>query len=910
MTPRTESGVVGRAHELAALEDFVDRGATAPVSLLLEGEAGVGKTTLWLAGVEAATRQGRRVLQARPAEAEVRLSFAGLGDLLEDALGDAVEELSAPQAEALKVALLLEPARGTPPDERTLGVALRHLLRLLASEQPVLVAVDDVQWLDGASARVLAFALRRLRSDPVGVLLARRTGSPATLIEPAERLLVKPLSLGAIHRLLHARLDLVLMRPALRRLHEASGGNPFYALELGRAAEPATGEPPRVPEHLRDLALARLETLPEPTLQALAAAAALARPSLALAGGEAALRPALAANVVELDGNRLRFSHPLLAAGAYGRLDALARRELHRRLAAVVDDDEERWRHLALAATGPDATLAAGLERAADHARGRGATTAAADLCELAQRLTPRERRVDLHRRTLAAGFHRWFSGDTAGACARFAHATEVAPDGRRRAAAMAAHARALAFEGEQREAARIARLALAEPDAGDAARAEAAQAVCWSAIFLREALEDGQEHAALAAALAGRRGDRALQANALGVQGVLEAALGRRGAGATFARAFALGDVADPVRRLRSPRFDHAAVLMWADVLDESAAILDEFHEQALTADDAASLPLIQAQRALVAYLAGRWPAAASFAEDGYQLALQTGERPQQALSLSALALVRASEGRGSEARAHAEVALELAGEHGMAAARIHAVWAIALLDSLERPDDVVRRLAPERERLVAAGVREPGSMRFVGEEIAALIEVGRLDEAEAVLGWLEEHARALDRASAHATAWRCRGGLAVARGDSAGALVALDRALGEHARAPMPFELARTRLCLGAAQRRAGRRRDARATLEEARAAFATLAAVPWRERAEGELRQIGGRRASGDQLTPAEQRVADRVAHGDTNRQVAAALYLSPKTVEGHLRSIFRKLGVHSRSELTRRVLSGQR
>jgi hypothetical protein len=745
MTHRTTSGVVGRARELAALEDFVDRGAAAPVSLLLDGEAGIGKTTLWLAAVDAAARRGRRVLQARPAEAETRLAFAGLGDLLEDALADAVDGLPPPQAEALKVALLLEPARGTPPDERALGVALLHLLRRLAEEQPVLVAVDDVQWLDGASARVLAFAWRRLRSEPVGVLLARRAGSPAALIEPAERLLVRPLSLGATHRLLHARLDLVLMRPALRRVHEASGGNPFYALELGRAAEPATGEPPPVPEQLRDLVLARLETLPEPTQEALAAAAALARPSLALAGGEAALRPALAARVVELDGERLRFSHPLLAAGAYGRLDALARRELHRRLAALVDDDEERWRHLALAATGPDATLAAGLERAADHARRRGAGTAAADLCELAQRLTPPGRRVDLHRRTLAAGFHRWHSGDTAGACARFGHAAKAAPDGRLRAEAMAAQARALAFEGEQREAARIARLALAEPDAGDADRAEAAQAVCWSAIFLREALEDDREHAALAAELAGRLGDAALQANALGVQGVLEAALGRPGAAETFARAVALGAVADPVRRLRSPRFDHAAFLMWADALDESAAILEEFHDQALSADDAASLPLIQAQRALVAYLAGRWPAAADFAEDGHELALQTGERPQQALTLSALALVRASEGREREARAHAEAALAIAGEHGMAAARIHAVWALALLESLERPGEVVRRLKPERERLVAAGVREPGSVRFVGEEIAALIDVGRLDDAETVLGWLEQHARVL---------------------------------------------------------------------------------------------------------------------------------------------------------------------
>ena len=242
----------------------------------------------------------------------------------------------------------------------------------------------------------------------------------------------------------------------------------------------------------------------------------------------------------------------------------------------------------------------------------------------------------------------------------------------------------------------------------------------------------------------------------------------------------------------------------------------------------------------------------------------MQTGERPQQALTLAARALVRASEGSEAGCRADAEAALAIAGTHGMAAGRIHALWALALLDaSLDRPADVVKRLGPERERLVAAGVAEPGSMRFVGEEIEALLRLGRLDEAEAVLAWLEERARSLDRASALATAWRCRGLLAAARHDPQRALAALDRALDEHARTAMPFERARTLLCLGAVQRRAGRRRDARSTLEAAAAGFAALGARPWRGAAEAELRRIGGRRASGDALTPAERQVAELVA-----------------------------------------------
>jgi DNA-binding CsgD family transcriptional regulator len=915
MATRTASGVVGRERELAALTSFLGDGG--PVALALEGEAGVGKTTLWLAGVEEAEQRGRRVLQSRPAEAESRLAFAGLGDLLEDVPEETITQLPALQAEALRVALLLERAGAAPRDERTLGVALLGLLRRLAEDGPLLLAVDDVQWLDAATARALAFAWRRLRSEPVALLVAHRAGSRAPPgLDVGRRLAVGPMSIGAVHRLLHARLGLVLPRPALRRVHEASRGNPFYALELGRGAQPETGEPPPVPEQLRDLVLVRLDALPAATTDALAVTAALARPTLGLlagaGAGEEALRPALAGRVLELDGERIRFAHPLLAAGAYERLDELSRRALHRRLADLVDD-EERWRHLALAATGPDAAVADGLERSAVAARRRGASSSAAELCELAERLTPPGQREDVHRRTLAAGFHRWVAGDTVGACARFAAAADAAPGGRLRAEAMAAHARALTFVGDQREAVRVARRALAEPGAGDAVRAEAAQAVCWASIFLREELEDGEAHADLAATLAERVGDDALAANARGVQAILQGVLGRPQASATFARAIAVGDVADPVRRLRSPRFDHAVYLMWTDALDESAAILRDVHAQAVRDEDEGSLPLILAQRALAAHLAGRWREAAALAEESHELALQTGERPQQALALSARALVRASEGRDADCRADADAALAIAGTHGMAAGRIHALWALALLDaSLDRPMDVAERLGPERERLLAAGVAEPGSMRFVGEEVEALVRLGRLDDAEAVLAWLDERARSLDRPSARATAWRCRGLLAAARHDPPQALTALDRALEQHARVPMPFERARTLLSLGEVQLRAGRRRDARATLEQASAAFGALGALgarAWRAAAETELGRIGGRRDSGDALTPAERRVADLVARGGTNKQVAAALYLSSKTVEAHLRSIFRKLDVHTRAELTRRLLDEQ-
>jgi DNA-binding CsgD family transcriptional regulator len=268
--------------------------------------------------------------------------------------------------------------------------------------------------------------------------------------------------------------------------------------------------------------------------------------------------------------------------------------------------------------------------------------------------------------------------------------------------------------------------------------------------------------------------------------------------------------------------------------------------------------------------------------------------------------ALVRASFGREVEARLDAEEALTLAGERGMGVARIHAVWALGLLElSLGRPEETVRLFAPERERLLAAGVGEPGTIRFVPDEIEAHVTLGRLDEAEAVLGWLEDRGRALDRASALAAAARCRGLLAAARGDADAAITAFESALHEHDRVVMPFERARTLLALGAIQRRAKRKRAARESLEQALAIFEELAATLWADKARGELAQISGRAPSRGELTPTEERVALLVAEGRTNKEVAAALFVTDRTVEYHLSHIYAKLGVRSRAELARRL-----
>jgi tetratricopeptide (TPR) repeat protein len=292
---------------------------------------------------------------------------------------------------------------------------------------------------------------------------------------------VTPLSLGAVHGLLQARIGLLLARPVLRRLHEVAGGNAFYALELGRALErhgamPVPGEPLPIPEELHELVRDRLVVLPAATREALAVAAALSQPTLSLlrdaGNGADALRPALEAHVLDADGGGLRFTHPLLASAVYESVDAIARREIHRRLAAVVHDEEERSRHLALAVDTPDAQVAAALERAAAHARARGASAAAAELGEQARRLTPWDALVDIHRRTVGAALYCFDAGDPGRALELLEKALAAAPPGSARAEVLAALSRLHRFGGDQPLAAELARQALAEAGADDRVRA------------------------------------------------------------------------------------------------------------------------------------------------------------------------------------------------------------------------------------------------------------------------------------------------------------------------------------------------------------------------------------------------------------------------------------------------------
>ena len=918
------SVVVGREHEIAVVQAFVGGLEAGPSALVLEGEAGVGKTTLWLAGEAAARARGHELLETRPAEAEAGFAFAGLGDLLGGVLDEVLDALPGPQADALRIALLLERAQGPPPEQAAIALATLGVLRTLAAARPVLLAVDDVQWLDTPSAAALSFAWRRLRRERVRLLLTRRVGVPAPLAEdhPAQRLEVGALSLGAIHHLLNTRLGLDLPRPTLRRVHEATAGNPFFALEIGRGLErrgaiPRGGEPLPVPDRLQDLMHDRLASLPRRTREALPVVAALSRPTPALVSAatsdEAALRPALEAHVLELESERLRFSHPLLASVAYQSLDALGRRALHRRLATLVGEEEERARHLALGSSAADASVAAVLERAAEHARARGASATAADLCEQACRLTPPDRVRDLYLRRVATARYRFAAGDTHGARELLEQALSTAATPAR-ASALAMLARVYEFEGHQLEAAATFRRALAEAQDDELARAEAAIGLAATLMRMCEDMEEAVRLAELAATLAERAGRPHVHASAFGIKCMLEARLGRLTEMNALRAAAELGEapadrrlgVQIPIGPAAGP--DLAVVLLWTDEHGEAAVILRRLYEDALAKGDEGSTPLILSQLALAQRLAGRWREAAMIAEDAIAAAEQTGQETWHTYSLAVRALTRASLGQEAEARTDAEHALQVAGEQGATIAAIHAVNALGLLElSLVRPAEAVRSIGPLRRRLLAAGIREPGMVRFVPDEIEALIALGRAEEATSLLEWLEARATELGRVSATAAAERCRGLLAATRGDAEGAAAAFERALASHQRLPMPFEHARTLLSHGTAQRRAKRKAAARETLGRARERFDELGAVLWSAKARAELARITGRAPSVGALTPTEGRVAELAAGGASNKEIAAALFVTPKTVETQLSRIYAKLGIHSRMQLAARLRS---
>ena len=460
--------------------------------------------------------------------------------------------------------------------------------------------------------------------------------------------------------------------------------------------------------------------------------------------------------------------------------------------------------------------------------------------------------------------------------------------------------ARVRAYEGLA-EAAELFLQAVEEAEGDREILAVAHEGVATCLWRLYERLDEAVEHAELSAKLALELGDDALAGEALQTCAVAELLLGRETADATTARALALQPAAEDRRVLAQPRFGNAAdYLGWRGELERARDELRELLQRAGELGDESSPPFALAHLSLVECELGEHESALAHALEGQDASQQSGQHTIFAFNLALESLVEARRGREDRARTVALRALDLVPQTGGRQAELVATWALGHLELvLGAPDAAVARLEPFLAFVRKAAIAEPCAIPFVVDQIEALIELGRQDEAVALLDWYEGNAQRLQRGSALAGSLRCRGVLAVARGVHDEAFVSYEGALEWHDRVDLPLDRGRTLLALGIAQRRAKRRSEARRTLEEALGNYERIGAALWTERARAELRRISGRAPTPGALTPAEERIAALVAEGKTNREVAAALFLSERTVEGHLSHVFGKLGVSSRA-----------
>ena len=921
--------VWGRESELTFAARVLEPRIEDPVALVLTGDEGIGKTTVWSGVLSQAEERGFRVLSARPVESEATLAFAAIADLLRDGFDEAVISLPAPQRIAMEAALLRGEGEGFP-DPRALAFGFYGSLLALARSAPLAIGVDDAQWLDVPSARVLGFALRRMEGVPVAAVLAMRTTpettypSPLGLEErwPEERIHqvpLSPLDLDTLRRILLSRLATRLPHWVLVEIHEASGGNPFLALELARALERRgprlrPGDTLEIPGRLVELLDERLALLPDPVRKMLLLIAASPQPTLASIaraledppGFEHDVRVALEADVIEIAGDRIRFANPVLGTALYSGSPSAERQRAHRILADVASDAEERVRHLALASDGPDERVARLLEDAAQRARSRGSPDAAAQLAELSRDMTPADRVDTRTRRTANAGRYAFESAQIERAD-ELLHEAAAASTGPMLAEALLYLSRVHYHRRDVSSAARLTDRALREARHDPALQAS----INLERSVAAEAMGKHRSATALArrsVELAERSGARTVIAESVAVLGFYEFLSGKGFPRARLDRARSHIGEGPPLRPLRSPSFYEACMLAWSDDLTGARERLRELEHRARDTGDESSLSVFLSILSQIDSWAGEWTRAARQAEEAGVVAEWADQPPYLALALYAQALVESLAGE-------IDRALDLGKESLLVAERTGSVQLGELARSVLGSAELSRGDAREAdawlsdlvEAMSERGPADPGTLRFLPDEVEALVGLGEIERAELLLDPFERRARKLGRSWALGAAARCRGLALASRRELEGALKEFDVAIERQRNLEQPLELGRSYLAKGVALRRGKKWGPARDSLNGAARIFERLGARTWSHRTAMELNRIGGRAPNLDVLTETEQRVADLVATGLTNREAAARLFLSVSTVESNLRRAYRKLGVRSRTELSHRLSS---
>ena len=908
----------GRDPERVRIGELLD-GARASRSavLVISGEPGVGKSAL----LEDARDQAgdMRVLSGAGVESEAQLPFAALHQIVRPVLGH-VESLPHPQATALGGALGL--AAGGSEDRFLVSLAVLSLLAEAAEDRPLLCLVDDAQWLDDASADALVFVARRLEAEGIVMLFGAREGDVRRFEAPGlPDLQLGGLDPSAAGTLIDRSAGVELSSELRGRLVAETGGNPLALLELSSALSEAqlSGAetvlaPIPVSARVEHAFLARVNRLPEETQTLLLVASAddsgelatVLRASAQLGAEAVALDEAERAGLVHVRGTRLELRHPLVRSAVYQAAPLSKRQAVHGALATVLDgeaDADRRAWHRAAASVEADPSVGEELEEAAERARRRSGFAAASLAFERAATLTTDE--DQRARRLTSAAENAWLAGRV------------------ERALMLLEAARPLVSEPIQR--ADIDRfLGLIEMTRG--VPADACQ------LLLRAATE-----------VAPSDGGRALQL--LNIAGLAAAYAGDRDAAVAIGRlagdlhmeeppfvrmlaqllvglgAHADEDFADAASRLRvalelAEELDDDAAkepvaLLFAGraalYLGDDEATYRTHREAAARARASGALSIVTQilpRLAITELWAGRWASGSANAREGVQLAREIGQHDLVAQQLVLLALIAALRGSEDECRSLAAESRELASARQLGIVLELAHWALALLElGLGRAEEALRRCREISSTLVV----------FWGglDRIEAAIRAGEPETARAWLDVLEPWAESSASAWARAVSLHCRALLSDDERESERLFL---EALDAHADASRPFEQARTELAYGEFLRRARRRVEARDHLRTALDSFETLGATLWAERARVELRASGQTARKRDPstrntLTEQELQIARFVAEGRTNREVAAQLFLSPRTIDFHLRNVYRKLGITSRTALARLDLDSE-
>ena len=904
--------LLGREHERQKIGQVLAQARSgASAALALVGEPGIGKTALL--DYAASQAAGMLLLRARGIESEAQIPFGSLLELIRPALV-LLDQIPPPQAAALESALALRP--GSAQDRFAVGAATLSLLAAYAEQGPVAVLVDDAQWLDGSSAQALLFAFRRLMADPVAVLVAVRDGEPS-LLDGADLPMLRLTGLTSDEA---AALMPGLAAESARRLHLATAGNPLALLELAPDAADVMltpeGAPVLVSARVSGAFLHRAGQLDQAARQALVLAAAsdtgdlatLNRAAARLDIDLAALAAAENAGLLTLHAGTVEFRHPLARSAVYADAPAEQRRAAHRALAAALPDrdvDRRAW-HLAAATAGPDEAASAALAQAARRSRDRSAYVTAAAAFERAGRLAAdSERRGWLLWQAAEAA---WLAGLTG------------------RAVALLDEARALA--GQPRTLVEIDRLAghiamlrgpvmrghaiLTEA----AGRADPEQAVTMLAEAAFACLLAGKPAEMLAAAERARACQpagpsvraRFLAATALGTARIFG---GDAGAGTdALKEAVTLAEGSAEVR-------DDLRLLPWLALvplfLRETGTGRSLLEHALQTARAHAAVGVLPFALNLIARdqaTSDRWAVAEATYREAIDLARESGQQAALAFGISGLAWLQARRGREQECRAAAAEALALC--HGLGLG-LHEIWATAALGELELglgdAAGAVAHFEHQQHLLADLAITDP-DLSPAAELVDGYLKLGRTADAQRVAGAFTAAAEAKGQPWPLARALRCQGMLAA----DADFAAHFERAVALHEQTPDVFEAARTRLAFGERLRRSRNRVLAREQLRAAADTFDALDARPWAERARAELAATGETRqprdaSTIDVLTPQELQIALLLSGGKTTRETAAALFLSPKTVEYHLRHIYQRLGIHSRDELAQRLRPGQ-